>query len=204
MSIVSVVLHHAGENPEIVFSDNGTNYTGAYNQMKKASQEMIQSYFAREMIRWEFDRPKASHFGGVWDRMIHSVRRVLVGVFEMSGRLTDEVFCTLFYHVECQINGLPLNKVSDHVDDAAALIPNHLLLLCSKFAFAMKKSLLNYVHRARWRQVQYLADLFWRRWTREYITQLQRRSKWLTPTRNSAVRDLILMVDEMHHVPFDH
>ena len=183
-------------NPEILFSDNGTNFTGAYNQMKKASQEMMQSYFAREMIRWECNPSKASHFGGVWERMIHTVRRVLAGVLEKSRRLTDEVLCTLFCEVECQINGRPLTKVSDQVDDAVALTPNHLLLLRSNLAFAMGKSLLNDVYRARWRQVQYLADLFWRRWTREYITQLQRRSKWLTPTRNFAVGDLILMVDE--------
>ena len=110
--------------------------------------------------------------------MIHIVRRVLAGVLEKSGRLTDEVLCTLFCEVECQINGRPFTKVSDQVDDAVALTSNNI-------AFAMGKS-----------QVQYLADLFWRRWIRECITQLQRRSKWLTPTRNFHVGDLILMVDE--------
>ena len=57
--------------------------------------------------------------------MIHNVRRVLDGVLEKSGRLTDEVFCTLFCGVGCQINGRPLTKVSDHVDDATVLPPNH-------------------------------------------------------------------------------
>ena len=109
--------------------------------------------------------------------MIHTVRRVLAGVLEKTGRMTDEVLCTLFCEVQCQINGRPLTKVSDQVDDAKALTPNHLLLLRSNLAFAMGKSLLNDVYRAIWRQVQYLAYLFWRRWTREYIPQLQRRSK---------------------------
>ena len=36
----------------------------------------------------------------------------------------------LFCEVECQINGRPLTKVIDHVDDVEVFPPNHLLLLC--------------------------------------------------------------------------
>ena len=93
--------------------------------------------------------------------MIHTVRNVLADVLKKSGRLKDEVLCTLFCEVECQINGRPLTKVRDQVDDAAALAPNHILLLCSNFTFAMGKSLFNYVYHARLPQVQYLADWFW-------------------------------------------
>ena len=49
--------------------------------------------------------------------------------------------------------------------------------------------------RRRWRQVQYLSDLFWKRWVREYLPFLQERQKWLIPQRNVQVGDIVLVVD---------
>ena len=60
-------------------------------------------------------------------------------------------------------------------------------------------SLPNDVFRARWRYVQYLTNLFWSKWTREYLPQLHRRSKWLMACRNVRVGDLMLIMDE--HTP---
>jgi hypothetical protein len=42
----------------------------------------------------------------------------------------------------------------------------------------------------RWKQVQYLVDIFWKRWIREYIPSLQRRQKWLQLKRNVTVRQV--------------
>ena len=50
--------------------------------------------------------------------------------------------------------------------------------------------------RRRWRQVQYLADVFWGRWKREYHPLLQERQKWFRPKRNFAVGDTVIVVDE--------
>ena len=48
----------------------------------------------------------------------------------------------------------------------------------------------------RWKQVQYLADIFWKRWLSEYLPSLQERQKWINPRRDFAVGDLVLIVDE--------
>lgn len=50
--------------------------------------------------------------------------------------------------------------------------------------------------RKRWRQVQYMSDLFWKRWTREYLPQLQKRQKWNRPACNFIPGDVVLIVDE--------
>ena len=76
------------------------------------------------------------------------------------------------------------------------LTPNDILLLKSENALPpgvfVKTD--NYV-RMRWRQVQYLADLFWHRWTKEYLPLLQERSKWKKSQRNLKIGDLVLIVD---------
>ena len=50
-------------------------------------------------------------------------------------------------------------------------------------------------YKRRWRQVQYLADVFWRRWIRSYLPLLQERQKWTAVRRNFQVGDVVLMVD---------
>ena len=49
--------------------------------------------------------------------------------------------------------------------------------------------------RKRWRQVQWFADKFWKRWRKEFIPLLQEKQKWLTPHRNLSVNDLVLVAD---------
>ena len=50
-------------------------------------------------------------------------------------------------------------------------------------------------YRRRWAQVEYMAHLFWKRWSREYIPQLRERSKWTGERKNVNEGDLVLVVD---------
>ncbi|KAJ8390516.1 hypothetical protein AAFF_G00103130 [Aldrovandia affinis] len=98
--------------------------------------------------------------------------------------------------VESIINGRPLTTISDDMNDLEPLTPNHLLLLKSQPN--MPPGIFNkddMYTKKRWKQVQYLSDLFWTRWTREYLPLLQERQKWSTPRRNFATGDVVLLVD---------
>ncbi len=134
--------------------------------------------------------------GGVWERIIRSIRKIMQALLREQV-LDDEGLLTLFCEIESIINGRPLTKVSDDPQDANALTPNHLLLLKSNACFPpgiFVKS--DSYSKRRWKQVQYLADVFWRRWTREYLPVLQMRQKWQTIKRNLTVDDIVLVVDE--------
>ncbi len=50
--------------------------------------------------------------------------------------------------------------------------------------------------RRRWRQVQYLAGLFWSRWKDEYLHFLQVRQKWCKSSRNLREGDVVLVMDQ--------
>ena len=41
-----------------------------------------------------------------------------------------------------------------------------------------------------------MVNEFWARWRTEYIQNLQVRSKWLSPKRNLAVGDIVLLKDD--------
>ena len=87
---------------------------------------------------------------------------------------------TLYY--VCQrniVNSRPLTTVPSDVNDLSPLTPNHLLLmrplqLLPPGLFEQRDC----YTRKRWRQIQYLADVFWKRWTREYLPLVQLRTKW--------------------------
>jgi transposase InsO family protein len=67
-------------------SDNGTNFVGAKRELQKAfsavRQDQIQKTLREQGIEWTFNPPGASHHGGIWERMIRSVRQVLCSVLK--------------------------------------------------------------------------------------------------------------------------
>ena len=83
--------------------------------------------------------------------------------------LTDESLTTLLCEVESIINSRPLTPSSDDPDDFEALTPNHLLLLKTSASLPPGVfKVIDVYSRRQWRQVQYLANIFWSRWIREY------------------------------------
>ena len=50
----------------------------------------------------------------------------------------------------------------------------------------------DYLSRKQWRKVQYLTDLFWKRWILEYLPNLQERQKWFRIRRNVQAGDLVI------------
>ncbi|XP_077968353.1 uncharacterized protein LOC120334750 [Styela clava] len=116
---------------------------------------------------------------------------------EISQSITHEKLETLLVEVESILNSRPITPViMDHSADEP-LTPNHLLLVgsspnVSPGVFTKRDC---YV-RQRWRQIQYLADEFWRRWIKEYLPTITQRSKWTKGRDNFKVDDMVLLVDE--------
>ena len=140
--------------------------------------------------------------GGVWERMIRSVRSALSAVLtQHSGILDDEALHTLMIEAEMVVNSRPLTFVdsSNGNDCGEALSPSQLLTLKSKVVLPppgnfMKEDVYS---RKRWRRVQFLANQFWCKWRREYLPLLQQRSKWTRTEKNLKMGDIVLVVDDL-------
>ncbi|XP_046557263.1 uncharacterized protein LOC124266512 [Haliotis rubra] len=124
-----------------IWCDNGTNFIGAARELKEALAELdqnsIHSHLLQANIDWKFNPPSASHMGGVWERMIGSVRKILSPMlYEFGDRLDDEAYRTLLCEVEAIVNSRPLTTVSSDATDLNPLTPNHLLMIKSNVFIA--------------------------------------------------------------------
>ena len=177
--------------PKSVRSDNGTGLVGARSELASALKELDRNKIIqaarRHEVQWTFTPPHNSQAAGSWERQIRTARKVLSALLSRTPvALTDEILTTLFCEVECIMNSRPITKCGSSIHDAMPLTPNHFLMAKGNFPLAWTP-----VHRAdafkkRWRQVQLLADTFWKRWLREYLPELQRRARW-----DQVHRDLV-------------
>ena len=64
--------------PHTLISDNAKTYKSASKEIIKiVLSESVQAYFADHGIHWEFIVEKAPWWGGMWERMIRSVKRCI-------------------------------------------------------------------------------------------------------------------------------
>ena len=82
-------------------------------------------------IKWEFNPPHASHFGGVWERMVGAARRVMEGMMQELHMKTlhMESFLTLLAEASRIVNFTPLWVTSWDTDKPAPLCPADVLLI---------------------------------------------------------------------------
>ncbi|XP_078495173.1 uncharacterized protein LOC144749982 [Ciona intestinalis] len=153
------------------------------------------NFLLQRKINWTFNTPTSSHSGGVWERVIRSVRKILFSLVKEQ-TITDESLLTLMCEAEAILNNRPITTVSDDVRDAEALTPSHLLLM--KPGKSLPPGAFNKddtLSRKRWRQTRYLADVFWPRWQKEYLPLLQQRTKWTDVKSNLKLDDIVLVID---------
>ena len=186
-------------SPLKVWTDRGTNFIGANAELKRGLKELdesaLQSYGVQREIEWNFNPPMSSNMGGVWERCIRTVRKVIAGIMKDT-HLSDDSLHTLFCEVESIVNSRPITKVSDSLNDMSALTPNHLLLLRQGPVPPPGVFSSTDAYRRRWKHVQFLVSQFWKKWLNEYLPELQRRQKWQNQTRNLQIGDVVLIVGE--------
>jgi hypothetical protein len=186
--------------PKKMRSDNGTNFRGASAELKEVitnlDQAAISDFATGLQIEWDFNPPKAPHMGGIWERMVRSVKEVLYGLLK-DHVLTDPQLHTVLTEAEHIVNSRPITHVSDDVNDLEALTPNHLLLGRHRnWSAIIDTSCTDVFSRKKWKQVQGIRATFWDRWRREYLPTLSRRPKWRKEKINFQPGELVLLRDD--------
>ena len=89
-------------------SDNGAHFVSAERELREAIQQLDNGKIERTLqpkgIRWIFNSPAASHQGGVWERQIRTVRRILNSLL-IEQAANDDCLDTIMCEGESIING---------------------------------------------------------------------------------------------------
>ena len=175
----------------------------ADRELHQAMTEMkpgISQYPTSQRCDFKFNFPRSSHMGGVWERQIRSIRRILSTLLHQSGtQLDDESLRTFCAEAAATINCRPLTveNLNDPMS-APPLSPNQLLTMKIGSTLPPPGNFerQDLYLRKHWRRVQYLANQFWFRWKREFLQSLQPRQKWVKPKRDLQKGDIVLVMDE--------
>ena len=187
--------------PKAMFSDNGTNFIGARNELIKLKlilskkQNSLAQFAADCGMEWSMIPPRAPNFGGLWEAAVKSTKLHLKKVV---GRiiLTYEEFTTLLCQIESVLNSRPLSPMSSDANDLEPLTPGHFLIgsaLTSLPEIPTTKPL-NAVK--RFELVKTLTQHFWNRWQKEYLNNLQAVSKWKKENQQPKVGDLVFLAED--------
>ena len=190
-----------------LYCDQGTNFIGGRSlleaALKEADHKKIKDELLKEDCDWvEFrmNVPHASHMGGTWERQIRTARAVFSSILAKHGHcLDDELLRTVMVETEAIINGMPLSYASmSDTNTVEPLTPQQLLTLKSKVVCPLPGRFCeeDLYAKHRWRRVQFLANLFWTRWRREFLPTLHERRRWQAREPNLRDGDIVIVADD--------
>ncbi|XP_041451801.1 uncharacterized protein LOC121405246 [Drosophila obscura] len=164
--------------PLRMYSDNGTNFVGARNELQRLQeafeeqQSSLRTFVAEQGMEWKFIPPRAPHFGGLWEAAVKSAKLLIVRQVA-DAALTESEVRTVLAVAEAIRNSRPLTPASTDPNDGEVLTPGHFLI------------------------GQPLRSL--RAWSKDYVHNLQGRSKWQTPEANIEVGAMVVVHND--HTP---
>ncbi|XP_049918800.1 uncharacterized protein LOC126401515 [Epinephelus moara] len=185
-----------------IYSDRGTNFVCvACKELQIPSNinnTAVRTYLLGKGCSWTFNPPHASHFGGSWERMMGLARRILDSMFLdlKTTKLTHEVLVTFMAEVSAIINSRPLVPVSTDPTDPFILSP--VVLLTQKvgpLSAPAGSFVASDLYKNQWRQVQHLANVFWDKWRRQFLSTLQPRRKWQSSQPNVSPGTVVVLKD---------
>lgn len=188
---------------KLLQSDRGSNFVGACKELGlDTDKSVVRKYLQERTCSWTFNPPHASHMGGSWERLIGVARRILDAMLlkNIQTCLTHEVLSTFMAEVMAIMNARPLVPVSTNPACPTILTPAMLLTQKSSTVSAPSGNFSSgQLFGKQWKQVQQLADTFWKRWKGEYLSTLQKRTKWTENLPNVKEGDVVLLKHVQGH-----
>lgn len=171
--------------PRLILCDNGKNLIGAFNELTsyqrealasgKWSEESLRLWFPR--IQWRFIPPKASHFGGHYERIVGVVKTAFRNLApKYKEDLTVSQWHTLLAEAESLINSRPLAAVSTDPRDPLPIRPCDFLLTGAFQSFAPLERYANPTERVRF--MQDAIENFQAKLVQELRPALHKTCKW--------------------------
>lgn len=187
-----------------LYCDNATTFVGANRELKELRAKFLQqfqseiwnNYCIKQGITFNFIPARSPHFGGLWEAGVKSFKHHFRRVFGLKSLRLDEM-TTVITQIEAILNSRPLTPLSNDPKDLTALTPGHLLIGEPMFSIPEPDVTDTNVNRLnRLQDMRRSIQDFWRRWARDYISQLHQRSKWQTVVQRDLHQGALVLLKQ--------
>ncbi|UYV67831.1 hypothetical protein LAZ67_5002175 [Cordylochernes scorpioides] len=176
--------------PTVIYSDNGTNFVGANNALKALNWKKIVLDQNLHKISWKFIPPTAAWWGGWWERLIRSIKDLLVRILGHSSVYYEEM-STILCDAEATINSRPLTYIHEDFDSLILLSPSMFLHDSKYVGVPDLDKLDSKKFQDRYRHCQRLREALRSRFRSEYLGQLVQKANERTP--KLSVGDVVIV-----------
>ena len=165
--------------PDMIMSDNATNFTSTANVLKKLSQSpKVIKTLNEHSIQWDFIPPNAPWQGGNWERLIGLMKKEL-NKLTRNGIFSHSDFDKHLMEIELILNSRPLCEVGN----SEVITPAHFLNCHNNLEKEInsmdRERFFEEVVRSRkeipalFKQVQILRENFWTNLWAQYLDKLR-------------------------------
>lgn len=188
--------------PNKVYSDNATNLRGAarkfcelYEQINTTtSADGVIDFLSNKGIEWMFIPARSPHHGGLWEAGV-KVAKSFLSKFGEYVRFTFEESSPILAQIAACMNSRPIAALSDDPNEPQPLTPAHFLIGRPLNAVPEINQLERRVGSlSRWEYIQRVGQEFRVRWQAEYVSCVQRMTKWQRSAPNISIGEFVLLV----------
>lgn len=183
--------------PESILSDNGTNFIGTCNELRKFLQDSnLVSEVAQQGIKFSFAPPYSPHFNGIAEAAVKSTKHHLKRLLGLT-HFTYEEMATCLTQIEAVLNSRPLTPLSTDPLDFSVLTPGHFIIGRPLISIPHPQVTDHNIGRLeRYQRVEQIKQHFWNRFHLEYVSLLQQKTKWTASTGQLSVGALVLIKEK--------
>lgn len=181
--------------PSTIFSDNGTNFEGTFNNFSLIDWDEVQTKYATEPIEWKFNPPSAAWWGGFWERLIRIVKDMLKRSLG-SKKLELSQLENVMFDVEAIVNCRPLTYIESDTDSLEPLTPSNFLTDVPDLSLPEIDHLSAPKLRKQFKVLCQLRSELKERFLKEYLALLVHRKPTTTTSPDLQVGEVVLIGSE--------
>ncbi|GFW85048.1 integrase catalytic domain-containing protein [Trichonephila clavipes] len=146
--------------------------------LRRFISRRVKAFYASHKIYWQFIIERAPWWGGFYERLIRTVKLALRKTVGRATLFRDELE-TLLIEIEGVLNSRPLTYIFSEFNEPEPLTPSHMIL--GRRVNSLPPARLNFGSNLSNRKVlikrfnyrERLLNMFWRKWSKEYICMLK-------------------------------
>ena len=188
--------------PVLIVSDIAKTFQATERALKKLlNHPEVRADLERDKIEWKFNLERAPWWGGLFERMVASVKGCLRRTLG-NARVSFDELSTLLTEIECTLNSRPLtyeyNEIGEEVLTPFHLIYGRRIKTLPDEITEPEDAMNDDSCSSRFKYLSTRLSHFWNRWRKEYLANLREFQKCRSGKKERLVEvgDVVVVYEE--------